>query len=449
MRPLVALVGRPNVGKSTLFNRLVGEKRAIVLDTPGVTRDRHYGETIWSRRPFTIIDTGGFEPEAITGVVASMREQALVAIDEATVVVFVVDGREGILPSDHEVAEILRRRKDNVIVAVNKIDNLNQVGHASDFYAMGIPEVFPISAEHGRGVNRLLDQIVGLLPKPEPEEEEDENIPRIALIGRPNVGKSTLANRLIGEDRVIVDGVAGTTRDAIDLPLVLPDGREYLLIDTAGLRRRRGITKGSAEGFSGMRTLKAIDRCHVAIMMIDAVDGVTEQDVRIMGVAVERGRAVILVVNKWDAVEKDHKTVELYTEQLRHRMPFATFAPVLFISGLTGQRVHKLLSLVDLVRTNHLRRVTTGPLNRWLELTTIKHHPPTHNNKRLRLYYVTQVRHAPPTFMISVNHADAVHFSYERFLLNQLREHFDFEGTPLKLVFKGKGPNPYDNDEEG
>ncbi|MCA9548120.1 MAG: ribosome biogenesis GTPase Der, partial [Myxococcales bacterium] len=436
-------------GKSTLFNRLVGERRAIVLDTPGVTRDRHYGDAVWAERMFTVIDTGGFEPEATQGVVASMRQQALMAIDEAQVVVFVTDGREGLVTADHDVAEILRRRKDRVLLAVNKIDGKSQLGYASEFYAVGIPEVFPISAEHGRGVNRLLDAVVALLPEPQEDEDaEDEAVTRIALIGRPNVGKSTLANRLLGEERVIVDNVAGTTRDAIDLPLTGPDGQEYLLIDTAGLRRRRGISRGSAEGFSVMRTLKAIERCHVAVMLIDATEGLTDQDARILGVAVDRGRGVVLVVNKWDAVEKDHRTAQLVEADLRLKLPFATFAPVLFLSGLTGQRVHKLLSLVEKVRQSHLQRIATGPLNRWLELATQKHHPPIHKNRRLKLYYATQVRNAPPTIVVSVNDAEAVHFSYERFLLNQLREAFDFEGTPIKLVFKGKGPNPFDPDDE-
>jgi GTP-binding protein len=447
MKPLVAIVGRPNVGKSTLFNRLIGERRAIVLDIPGVTRDRHYGDTEWGGHSFTVVDTGGFEPEAIEGVVASMREQALMAVEDAAVVIFVVDGREGLLPADEEVAEILRRRTKNVIYAVNKIDGMKQIGLVADFYNMGAGEVLPISAEHGRSVNRLLDLVVEMLPEQPPEPELDESITRIALIGRPNVGKSTLANRLIGQDRMIVDSVAGTTRDAIDLPL-MHDDKEYLLIDTAGLRRRRGIRRFSSESFSVTRTIKAIDRCHVAVVMIDAVEGPTEQDARILGLAVDRGRAIVLVVNKWDALpNKETKTAQRFTEQLRDTFNFATFAPVLYMSGLTGQRVHKLMGFVDKVRAAHQTRIGTGPLNRWLELALIKHHPPTSKSKRLRLYYATQVRIAPPTIVLSCNDPEAVHFSYKRYLINQFRESFDVEGTPVRLIFKGKA-NPFVDQEE-
>lgn len=446
MKPLVAIVGRPNVGKSTLFNRIVGERKAIVLDIPGVTRDRHFGDAEWGGRHFTVVDTGGFEPEVEHGVVARMREQALTAIEDAAAVIFVVDGRDGLNPADEEVAAILRRRTDRVIYAVNKIDGRKQIGLMGDFYGLGSGEVLAVSAEHGRNVNRLLDQVVSMLPEAEEDPEIDETITRFALIGRPNVGKSTTANRLLGEERMIVDSVAGTTRDAIDLPLER-DGEEFLLIDTAGLRRKRGIRRKSSEGFSVTRTLKAIDRCHVAIVLIDATEGVTDQDARIVGLAVDRGRGLILVVNKWDAVEKDHRTAQVFTESLHRKLPFATFAPILYMSGLTGQRVHKLLGLVKKVRTAHQTRISTGKLNRWLEEATQKHHPPTSKSKRVRLYYATQARIAPPTVVVSCNDPEAVHFSYKRYLINQFREAFDVEGTPIKLVFKGKD-NPFVETEE-
>jgi GTP-binding protein len=438
------------VGKSTLFNRLVGEKRAIVLDVPGVTRDRNYGDTAWRGREFAIVDTGGFEPQAYEGIVASMREQALMAIEEADVVIFVVDGRDGMMTADDEVARLLRNRSEKVLYAVNKIDGASQEGLTSDFYALGADEVFAISAEHGRGVAQLLDAVVDRLPVRRDDEGddafgEDDDVTRVALIGRPNVGKSTLANRLLGYERMIVSPEAGTTRDAVDLPLELRDGRRYLLIDTAGLRRKSRIEHFTSEGFSVMRTLKAIERCHVAVMMIDAVEGITEQDARILGVAVDRGRAIVLLVNKWDAIEKDAKTAQKFREQIELKLNFATFAPSLMISAMNGQRVHKLLEQVDIVRAAHRLRIPTGPLNRWLKEATDRHHPPVARGKRLRLYYATQIRVGPPTIMISCNDPEAVHFSYERYLTNQFREAFEAVGTPIRLQFKGK-ENPFVDD---
>ena len=439
MKPLVAIVGRPNVGKSTLFNRLVGERRAIVLDTPGVTRDRHYGESRWAGRYFDVVDTGGFEPAATEGLVAAMREQALVAVEQADLVVFVLDGREGLQQADEEVAALLRRAHDRVIYAVNKIDGEKQLGFTADFYALGAEEVFPVSAEHGNGFGRLLDRIVSRLPPPDAEESDSDQdgSPRLALIGRPNVGKSTLANRLLGEERMIVSEVPGTTRDAVDLKLQY-QGRDYLLIDTAGMRRQSKIQKGTSEGFSVVRSLRAVERCHVAVVLLDAVEGVTDQDARVVGVAAEKGRALVLAVNKWDAVEKDPKTADRFTEQLRMKLPFAHYAPVVFTSGLTGLRVPKLMELVDRVRASHTLRVSTGPLNRWLAECTRKHHPPVVGSRPLKFYYATQTRTAPPTIVLSCNIPDGVHFSYERFLMNQFRESFDVEGTPIRLVYKGK-----------
>ena len=449
MKPLVALVGRPNVGKSTLFNRLIGERRAIVLDTPGVTRDRHYGESHWAGRDFMVVDTGGFEPRAEEGILAAMRRQAMAAIEQADVVIFVTDGKEGLIPADHEVAGILRRAKDRVICAVNKIDGQRQDDLVAEFYALGIEHLFGISAEHGRTVNFLLDAAVSMFPEADDEDEDEEGrVTRVALVGRPNVGKSTLANRLLGEERMIVDAEAGTTRDAVDSPLYVGD-REYLLVDTAGLRKKNRIDRRSSEGFSVVRTLQAIDRCHVAVLLLHATEGATEQDARIAGYTMEKGRALVLVVNKWDAIEKDEKTAKLFVEQITQRLPFVTYAPILFTSGLTGQRVHKLMATVDAAREAHLLRIPTGPLNRWLQEATAAHHPPVARGRPVRLYYATQPRVAPPTIMISTNEPEGVHFSYQRYLLNQLREAFPLEGTPVRLQFKGKA-NPFvDGDEEG
>ena len=448
MRALVAIVGRPNVGKSTLFNRLVGAKKAIVLDTPGVTRDRHYGEAKWAGPPFDLIDTGGFEMVDSSSIVTQMREQAMAAIEESDLVLFVVDGRAGVTPDDIEVARLLRNSGKACICAVNKIDGQKQDDLIYEFYSLGLENIMPISAEHSRGVSQLLEAVDDTLNLSAffgdlDGEREDET--RIALLGRPNVGKSTLTNRLLGEDRMIVDSTAGTTRDSIDAPLIVDDER-FLLIDTAGLRRKSNIKRWSSEGFSVMRTIRAIERCHVAVVLIDAEEGITDQDAKIIGLTHEKGRALIILVNKWDAVEKDHKTVEVYKEQIDRKLPFAGYAPILFISGLTGQRVHKLIGFVKKVRENHLFRSSTGPLNRWLEEVVQKHHPPTHKNRRLRLYYVTQARNAPPTLIFHCNHPEAVHFSYQRYLVNQFRDKFGLEGTPIRLVFRGKD-NPFDPEE--
>lgn len=437
MKPIVAVVGRPNVGKSTLFNRLIGEKRAIVLDTPGVTRDRNFGDARWQGRHFTVVDTGGFEPASADDMLTNMRKQALLAIDEAEVVVFVLDARDGLLDADREVAHLLRRAGRRVIYAVNKIDGRGQEELAAEFYALGVDTLFPISAEHGRGVGRMLDAIAGLLPANPEAADDDEQITRFALLGRPNAGKSTLANRLIGANRMIVSEVPGTTRDAIDIPLEI-DGRPYVLIDTAGLRRKKKIPRGTSEGYSAVRTLRAMDRCHVAVILFDAVDGITDQDAKVAGVAAEKGRALVFAVNKWDAIEKDHKTAKAYADELQRKVPFASYAPVVFMSGLTGQRVHKLLEQIDRVRAAHLTRISTGKLNRWLEQVLARHQPPVVRNRRLKFYYATQVRHAPPTIMLSCNDPQAVHFSYQRYLVNQFRETFDLPGTPVRLVFRGK-----------
>lgn len=436
MKPIVAVVGRPNVGKSTLFNRLIGEKRAIVLDTPGVTRDRNFGDARWQGRHFTVVDTGGFEPASDDDMLTNMRKQALMAIDEAEVVIFVLDGRDGLLDADREVAELLRRAGRRVVYAVNKIDGRAHEQLAADFYALGVESLHPISAEHGRGVGRLLDAVAELLPVTA-ADDEDEGITRFALLGRPNAGKSTLANRLIGQNRMIVSEVPGTTRDAIDIPLEI-EGRPYVLIDTAGLRRKKKIERGTSEGYSAVRTLRAMDRCHVAVILFDAVDGITDQDAKVAGIAAEKGRALVFAVNKWDAIDKDNKTAKRYADELARKVPFASYAPVVFMSGLTGQRVHRLIEQIDRVRAAHVTRISTGKLNRWLEQTLARHQPPVVRNRRLRFYYATQVRNAPPTIMLSCNDPEAVHFSYQRYLVNQFRETFDLPGTPVRLIFRGK-----------
>lgn len=446
MSILVALVGRPNVGKSTLFNRMVGAKKAIVLDIPGVTRDRHYGHAKWAGPDFDVIDTGGLEPTKGSSIVSQMRTQALAAVKESDLVIFVVDARAGLTPDDIEVAHILRMSGRPVIVAVNKVDGPKQDHLMYEFYSTGLDHYLPISAEHSRGISQMFELLEELLDFP-PQEEDDHDPEssketRVAFLGRPNAGKSTLTNRLLGEDRMIVDEVAGTTRDSIDAPLYV-DGERFLLIDTAGLRRKSGIKRLSSEGFSVMRTLRAVERCHVALIVIDAVEGITDQDAKIIGITHDKGRALVILVNKWDAIDKDHKTVEVYREEINRKLPFATYAPILFISGLTGQRVHKLIGMIKEVRQKHLFRSNTSPLNRWLEEVTQKHHPPSHKNRRLRLYYVSQVRTAPPTLVFHCNYPDAVHFSYQRYLVNQFREKFDLIGTPIKLIFKGK-ENPFD-----
>ena len=367
-----------------------------------------------NQRPFTVIDTGGFEPKSNQTLVSMMREQALLAIDEADVVIFVTDCRDGLMEADRDVAALLRKGKQQVLVAVNKVDGKSQHQHAAEFYNLGLPEVFAVSAEHGRGVGRLLDRVTELLPPDETDEDGNDKITRVALIGRPNVGKSTLANRLLKDERMIVSDIPGTTRDAIDARLI-HDGTPYTLIDTAGLRRKRGIKRGTSEGYSVVRTLRAIERCHVAVILLDATEGVTEQDVRIAGLAVEKGRALVILINKWDALEKDAKTAERFREQLEQRLPFAPWAHVLHTSGLTGLRVHKLMGLVEASRANHLKRIATAPLNRWLEICLQRHQPPVVKNRRLRLYYATQARTAPPTIVVSCNDPTSVHFSYKRF----------------------------------
>ena len=446
MLPVVAIVGRPNVGKSTLFNRIVGFKKAVVHDRPGVTRDRLYEEAEFLDRRFLVIDTGGLEPKPDTDLLAAMREQSVVAIEEADVILLVVDGRMGSTPADLEVAELLRRTQKPVIVAVNKVDGPKQEDLAADFWAMGFEGMFTVSAAHGRGMYELLEAVLGALPEavyePDPTEddEQEEQAPddgpvRIAVLGRPNIGKSTLVNRLLGEDRHLVHDAPGTTMDPVDSALEV-DGKQYVLVDTAGVRRKSRIDD-RLERFVSLRSIRAIERCHVSLLMIDGTLGLTDQDARLAQLVIERGRALVLLVNKWDLVkgmdEVDAGSVE---DDLERRLPHAWWAPNLFISAKTGKGLHRVLPLVDRVYEQFNKRVGTPKLNRWLEQALVNHSPPQRYHRPVRLYYVSQTRVRPPTFVFFSNTPDGVAAPYRRYLANQLREAFGFEGTPLRLHFR-------------
>ncbi len=432
-KPTVAIVGRPNVGKSTLFNRLVGERVAIVEDKPGITRDRIYRYTEWQGKEFLLIDTGGIELDAEHEMARQIRLQAELAVDEADVILFLLDGKTGLTPADEEVAHLLRRSKKPVVVTVNKVDSDRQKSDWFEFFALGFGEPIPISAEHSRGLGDLLDRIVALLPVQEEEEYAGDTI-RIAVIGRPNVGKSSLVNAILGEQRVIVSPIAGTTRDAIDTPFT-SEGQSYVLIDTAGMRKRGKIYE-TTEKYSVLRALRAIERSDVALLVLDAQDGVVEQDKRIAGYAHEAGCAVIVIVNKWDAIEKDTHTAQRFTERIRQEIPFLDYAPVLFVSAMTGQRVHTILARVNDVAQQHSRRIPTSLLNDVVADAMIQTPPPSKRGKKLRIHYVTQVAVKPPTFVFFVNDPELFHFSYQRYFENRLRAAFQFEGTPLRFVIR-------------
>jgi GTP-binding protein len=451
-QPIVALVGRPNVGKSTLFNRIVGQRRAIVEDLPGTTRDRLYGESEWNGKFFTVVDTGGLEilesqklrrpqdqPEPLSsasvGFIEEIREQAEVAIAEADVIVMLVNVLDGLTPADDDVAEVLRRSEKPVLVAANKADNEAREQAAYEFYALGLGEVFAISALHGTGVGELLDEMVAALP-PADELEEPDAL-KIALVGRPNVGKSSLLNKLLGEDRAIVSAIPGTTRDATDTYLTW-EGQPVLLIDTAGIRRRGRIERG-IEKYSVLRSIKAMARADVVVLLLDAQDLVTAQDAHVAGYVLEENCSIIVLVNKWDLIEKDTYTMDAYTKQIRADLKFLDYVPVLFISALTGQRVHKLLPLAFQVYEERMVRIPTGELNRLVEDATIRHSPPHKAGKRLKFFYATQASVDPPTFVFFVNDTRLVHFSYERYLENQIRRRYGYLGTPLRLVFRSRG----------
>lgn len=433
--PVVAIVGRPNVGKSTLFNRVAGERIAIVEDKPGVTRDRIYSRGDWSGYAFHLIDTGGLEFGQQDEVIQHIRHQVDLAIDEADVIVFAVDGREGITTTDEEVARLLHRARKPVVLAVNKLDHVKHYEEMYEFYRLGFEAVYPISSLHGTGTGDLLDQVVSHFP-PVTDEEVDEDTIRVSIIGRPNVGKSSLVNRILGEERVIVSPVAGTTRDAIDTPLKR-DGQDFVLIDTAGMRKRGKIYE-STEKYSVIRALRAIERSDVAVVVLDGVEGVTEQDKRVAGIAHEAGRAVLFVVNKWDAVEKDERTMNHFRRDVLDQFAFMDYAPVLFLSAKTGQRVHQLLPAVKEAAEQHAMRISTSVLNQVLQDATMSTPPPSVKGRRARLQYGTQVAVKPPAFALFVNDPELFHFSYIRYLENQLREAFGFQGTPIRILLRKK-----------
>lgn len=438
-KPIVAIVGRPNVGKSTLFNALAGEQIAIVKDYPGVTRDRIYADTTWLNHSFTLIDTGGIEPKSDDIILKSMREQAEIAIETADVIIFLVDVRQGLVDADFNVADMLRRSKKPVVLAVNKVDDFKQLqADVYEFYNLGIGEPFPIASSGKLGFGELLDEVVKYFPESTEEEEEDER-PRIAVIGRPNSGKSSLINRLAGEERCIVSDIAGTTRDAIDTEIKY-EGKDYVFVDTAGLRRKSKI-KEDLERYSIIRTVSAVEKCDVAVLMIDAVEGVTEQDAKIIGIAHERGRGIIICVNKWDAIEKDDKTMYRYRDKIVQILSFIPYAEILFISALTGQRVTKLFESIDVVLENQSLRIKTGVLNEIMSEAVALQQPPTDKGKRLKLFYITQTGIKPPTFVIFCNDKELFHFSYQRYIENKIREAFGFSGTSIKLIIRERGEN--------
>ena len=433
-KPIVAVVGRPNVGKSTLFNALAGSRISIVQDTPGVTRDRIYADVSWLNYNFTMIDTGGIEPDSGDVILSQMREQAQIAIDTADVIIFLVDVRQGMQDADAKVADMLRRSHKPVILAVNKVDNFEKMSmDVYEFYNLGMGEPFAISAASMLGLGELLDEVVKHFPDRSGMDEEDDR-PKIAVVGKPNVGKSSLVNRLTGDNRVIVSEIAGTTRDAIDTP-VKYHGKEYVFIDTAGLRRKNKI-KEEIERYSIIRAVTAVERADVVLLMIDGTEGVTEQDAKIAGIAHERGKGIIIMVNKWDAVEKDDKTIYRQTEKIRQILSFLSYAEIMFISAKTGQRVQNVYEMIDMVIENNSMRIATGVLNEIVAEAVAMQQPPTDKGKRLKIYYVTQVSVKPPTFVIFVNDKELAHFSYVRYLENRIRDAFGFRGTSLKFIVR-------------
>lgn len=433
-RPIVAVVGRPNVGKSTLFNALAGENISIVKDTPGITRDRIYADVSWLDKDFTLIDTGGIEPDSKDIILSQMRAQAQIAIDTADVILFLVDVKQGLVDADSKVADLLRRSHKPVVLVVNKVDSFDKyMADVYEFYNLGIGDPHPVSAVNRMGLGDMLDEVISYFKDVETDEEEDDR-PRVAIVGKPNVGKSSLINRLLGENRLIVSDIAGTTRDAVDTEITY-NGREYVFIDTAGLRRKNKV-KEDLERYMIIRTVSAVERAEVVVLVIDAVEGVTEQDAKIAGIAHDRGKAVIIAVNKWDAVEKDDKTIYRFTEKVRTVLSYMPYAEILFVSAQTGQRLPKLFETIDMVSENHAMRVATGVLNEIMAEAVMMQQPPSDKGKRLRLYYITQVSVKPPTFVIFVNDRERMHFSYTRYIENQIRETFGFKGTPLRFIIR-------------
>ena len=438
-KPIVAVVGRPNVGKSTLFNALAGENISIVKDTPGVTRDRIYADVTWLNHNFTLIDTGGIEPDSGDIILSQMREQAQIAIDTADVIIFMTDVKQGLVDSDGKVADMLRRSKKPVVLCVNKVDSYQKfIADVYEFYNLGIGDPMPISAANRQGIGDMLDEVVKHFPEGSDEEEEDER-PKIAIVGKTNVGKSSIINKLPGENRVIVSDIAGTTRDAIDTDIVY-NGREYVFIDTAGLRRKNKI-KEELERYSIIRTVSAVERADVVLMVIDATEGVTEQDAKIAGIAHDRGKGIIIVVNKWDAIEKNDKTIYEFQNKIKETLAYMPYAEMVFVSAVTGQRLPKLFETIDMVIENQTLRIATGVLNEIITEAVALQQPPSDKGKRLKIYYTTQVSVKPPTFVIFVNDKQLMHFSYTRYLENKIRDTFGFKGTSLKFIIRERKEN--------
>ncbi|MCR4832335.1 MAG: ribosome biogenesis GTPase Der [Butyrivibrio sp.] len=436
---IVAVVGRPNVGKSSLFNALAGKQISIVKDTPGVTRDRIYQDVEWLDNSFTLVDTGGIEPESKDIILSQMREQAQIAIETADVILFMCDAKSGVTDADYAVADILRKSGKPVVLTVNKVDSFKRdMMDVYEFYNLGIGEPYPISATNKTGLGDLLEEVVSHFVVTSNDEEEDDRV-KVAIIGKPNVGKSSIINRLIGENRLIVSDIAGTTRDAIDTD-VKYNGKEYTFIDTAGLRRKSKV-KEELEQFMILRTVSAVERADIAVLVINADEGVTEQDAKIAGIAHDRGKAIIIAVNKWDLIEKDNNSVKEFTKKIRSTLSFMAYAEIIFISAVSGQRLVKLYEMIDIVNENHSMRVATGVLNEIMMQAVVMQQPPSDKGKMLKLYYITQVAVKPPTFVIFVNDKKLMHFSYTRYIENQIRETFGFKGTPLKFIIRERKEN--------
>ena len=436
-KAIVAVVGRPNVGKSTLFNTIAGRQISIVEDTPGVTRDRIYAEASWLNYHFTLVDTGGIEPVSDDILLQQMRSQAELAIETADVIIFVTDVRSGVVDADYEVANMLRKSKKPVVLCVNKVDSVKKFGNdIYEFYSLALGEPFSVSSVNHMGIGDLLEEVVKYFPKESEDTEEDDRL-KIALIGKPNVGKSSLINKLLGENRVIVSDIAGTTRDAIDTEII-HNGVPYVFIDTAGLRRKGRVTE-DIERYSVIRTVSAVDRADICIVLLDATEGITDGDTRIAGIAHESGKGVILAVNKWDLVEKDDKTMQEFTKKLREKFSYMDYAEILFISAQTGQRTQKIFEMVDRIHENQVLRIKTGVLNEIMARATAMKQPPSDKGKRLKLFYITQASVSPPTFVIFVNDRELMHFSYTRYIENQIRENFGFRGTPIRFIIRERG----------
>lgn len=433
-KPIVAIVGRPNVGKSTLFNRLVGERLSIVDDKPGVTRDRLYADVEWLNHSFTVVDTGGIEPTTNDVILKQMKQQAEIAMETADVIMFIVDVKQGLVDSDMNVANMLRKTKRPVVLVVNKVDDMKKENFdVYEFYNLGLGTPMPVSAGQALGLGDMLDEVVKYFPDDNNESDEDDVI-KVAIIGKPNVGKSSLINKILGEERLIVSDIAGTTRDAVDTPITI-DKQKYVFIDTAGMRRKCKVEDG-IERYSIIRAVSAVERCDVAVLIIDASEGITDQDTKIAGIAHERGKAAIIAVNKWDKIEKDDKTMNKFIRDIELELKYMPYAPMLFISALTGQRVNRIFEMIKMVSENHALRISTGLLNDVIIEATAMNQPPADKGKQLKVYYVTQVSVKPPTFVVFVNDRELMHFSYQRYLENQLREAFGFKGTPIHFIIR-------------